>query len=106
MLFDENKTDPRVESDWLCNAWETALSQSRVDKMWYFIIVAQRTICVDVETVTDCTASMEDTWYVLSAMEADSRAERKSDANNISLWTNDRFLSNSPTSAIDENYVV
>lgn len=46
---------------------------------------------------------MEDTWYVLSAMEADTRAERKSDANNISLGTRNLFLSVSPTAAKHEN---
>lgn len=34
----ENIIDPTVgEWFWLCNAWETAVRQSRMDIMWYFI---------------------------------------------------------------------
>lgn len=43
MFFDENRIDPTVgEWFWLCNAWETALRQSRMN-----IDVVQRSISVD-----------------------------------------------------------
>lgn len=50
--------------------------------------------------------SMEDTLYAVIAMEEDSRAERKSGANDVSPGTKYLLLSDSTTGAKAENNLV